>query len=174
MRRIYGLTGSHVKPIWDELVRLGVDIVGVRHEQAAVHMAHAAAEVTGELGVAIVTAGPGFTNGVSGIATALHSRVPVLVLSALAPTPQLGRGAFEEVPQTDIVAPITKYAATVWQPDTALELLDAAIAAAPAPTASPAPPTSTPPSTSSAPLPPPNRLCQIVFSTIGVPEPAAS
>ncbi len=130
VRRVYGLTGSHVKPIWDELVRLGVDIVGVRHEQAAVHMAHAAAEVTGSLGVAIVTAGPGFTNAVSGLATAFHARVPVLVLSALAPTPQLGRGAFEEADQVAIATPVTRFAATITKPTDALTLLDAAVAAA--------------------------------------------
>lgn len=130
VKRVYGLTGSHVKPIWDELTRLGVDIVGVRHEQAAVHMAHGAAEVTGQLGVAILTAGPGFTNGVSGLATALHSRVPVLVLSALAPSPQLGRGAFEEVDQVAIATPVTKSAATIWDPDTAVALLADAVAAA--------------------------------------------
>jgi acetolactate synthase-1/2/3 large subunit len=130
VQRVYGLTGSHVKPIWDELTRLGVDIVGVRHEVAAVHMAHAAAEVTGHLGVAIVTAGPGLTNAVSGIATAQHARAPVLVLSALAPTPQLGRGAFEETPQREIVAPVCRSAATVWRPDQALEVLDTAIATA--------------------------------------------
>jgi acetolactate synthase-1/2/3 large subunit len=130
VRRAYGLTGSHVKPLWDEFVKLGVDIVGVRHEQAAVHMAHAAAEVTGSLGVAIVTAGPGFTNAVSGLATAFHARVPVLELSALAPSPQLGRGAFEEVDQCAIAAPVTVCAATITNPNDALALLDAAIAAA--------------------------------------------
>lgn len=130
VRRVYGLTGSHVKPIWDELTRLGVEIIGVRHEQAAVHMAHAAAEVTGQLGVAILTTGPGFTNGISGLATAQHARQPVLVLSALAPSPQLGRGAFEEADQAAIAAPVTKYSGTVWSPEDALVTLDAAINAA--------------------------------------------
>lgn len=130
VRRVYGLTGSHVKPIWDELTRLGVEIIGVRHEQAAVHMAHAAAEVTGQLGVAILTTGPGFTNGISGLATAQHARQPVLVLSALAPTPQLGRGAFEETAQSTIAAPVTKYSDTVWSPEDALSKIDAAIDAA--------------------------------------------
>lgn len=130
VRRVYGLTGSHVKGIWDELHKLGVEIIGVRHEQAAVHMAHAAAEVTGQLGVAILTAGPGLTNGISGIATAQHARVPILVLSALAPSQQLGRGAFEETPQTELVGPLCKKAVTVWDPSTTSALLDEAIDAA--------------------------------------------
>ena len=57
--RVYTLPGSHVKPICSELARLGIRIVSARHECAAVHMAHAEADLTGTLGVAIVTAGPG-------------------------------------------------------------------------------------------------------------------
>lgn len=128
VRRLYGLTGGHIKPIWDAAARAGIDIVGVRHEAAAVHMAHAAAELTGSLAVATVTAGPGMTNALTGIAAAHYARVPVLVISALAPRPQLGRGAFEETPQLELAAPVTRSATTVMDPAGVVEALDAAVA----------------------------------------------
>ena len=70
LQRVYGLPGGHTKAIWDELDRAGVRIVSTRHECAAVHMAQAEAELGGDLAVAIVTAGPGLTNAVTGIACA--------------------------------------------------------------------------------------------------------
>ena len=59
--RFFGLQGGHIQPIWDHAARLGIAIVDVRDEGAAVHMAHGHAELTGQLGVAMVTAGPGVT-----------------------------------------------------------------------------------------------------------------
>ena len=107
--RVYTLPGSHVKPICSELARLGIRIVSARHECAAVHMAHAEADLTGTLGVAIVTTGPGLTNAVTGIASAFLARTPLLVLSARVPDPQAGMGALEEVPQADLVRPVCRY-----------------------------------------------------------------
>ena len=69
--RVFGLQGGHIQPIWDHAARLGIRIVDVRDEGAAVHMAHAHAELTGQLGVAMVTAGPGVTNTVTAIANAI-------------------------------------------------------------------------------------------------------
>src|SRR5688572_26956681 len=86
--RVYTLPGSHVKPICSELARSGVRIVSTRHECAAVHMAHAESDLTGHIGVAIVTAGPGLTNAVTGIASAFLSRTPLLVISARVPDAQ--------------------------------------------------------------------------------------
>ena len=65
--RVFGLQGGHIQPIWDHVARLGIRIVDVRDERAAVHMAHAHAELTGGFGVAMVTAGPGVTNTVTSI-----------------------------------------------------------------------------------------------------------
>ena len=76
VRRVYGLCGGHVQPIWDEVARAGIQIVDVRHESAAVYMAQAQADLTGSLGVAMVTAGPGLTNAATGIANASVSRSP--------------------------------------------------------------------------------------------------
>ena len=107
--RVYTLPGSHVKPICSELARLGIRIVSTRHECAAIHMAHAEADLTGRIGVALVTAGPGLTNAVTGIASAYLSRTPLLVMSARVPDPQAGMGALEEVPQADLVRPVCRY-----------------------------------------------------------------
>jgi acetolactate synthase-1/2/3 large subunit len=107
--RVYTLPGSHVKPICSELARLGIRIVSTRHECAAVHMAHAEADLTGRIGVALVTTGPGLTNAVTGIASAWLSRTPLLVISARVPDPQAGMGALEEVPQADLVRPVARY-----------------------------------------------------------------
>lgn len=110
VRRIFGLCGGHVQSVWDAIARAGIEIVDVRHEGAAVHMAHAHAEVTGELGVAVVTAGPGLTNAVTAIANASVSRAPVLVLSGRAPRPQSGMHAMQDLPQTEVVAPLVRRA----------------------------------------------------------------
>lgn len=107
--RVYTLPGSHVKPICSELARLGIRIVSARHECAAVHMAHAEADLTGCIGVAIVTAGPGLTNAVTGIASVFLSRTPLLVMSARVPDAQAGMGALEEVPQAALVRPVCRY-----------------------------------------------------------------
>ena len=107
--RVYTLPGSHVKPICSELARLGIRIVSTRHECAAVHMAHAEADLTGRIGVALVTTGPGLTNAVTGIASAFLARTPLLVMSARVPDAQAGMGALEEVAQADLVRPVCRY-----------------------------------------------------------------
>jgi acetolactate synthase-1/2/3 large subunit len=109
VRRVYTLPGSHVKAICGELERAGIRIVSARHECAAVHMAHAEADLTGQIGVALVTTGPGLTNAVTGIASAYLARTPLLVLSARVPDPQAGMGALEEVPQDALVRPVCRY-----------------------------------------------------------------
>ena len=81
VKRVFALCGGHIMPIWMRLDAEGIRIIDVRDERAAVHMAQAHAELTGELGVALVTAGPGMTNAITGIANAHVSRAPVLVLS---------------------------------------------------------------------------------------------
>src|SRR3954452_20244547 len=83
--RIFALCGGHIMPLWMRADAEGIRIVDVRDERAAVHMAHAHAELNGSLGVALVTAGPGVTNAMTGIANAHVSRAPVLVLSGLPP-----------------------------------------------------------------------------------------
>jgi acetolactate synthase I/II/III large subunit len=130
VQRVYGLCGGHIQPIWDELARLGVAIIDVRHECAALYMAHAEAELTGRLAVALVTAGPGLTNAVTGLANASTSRAPVLLLSGRPPRPQTGRGALQELPQRAIVAPLCRAALTADRAREVLPRLDEAVLAA--------------------------------------------
>lgn len=113
VQQIFGLCGGHIQPIWDALHCLGLQIIDVRDERAAVHMAQAQAELSGRPGLALVTAGPGFTNALTGIANAHIARTPVLILSGIPPRPQLGLGALQELPQTAMAGPVTRYARTV-------------------------------------------------------------
>ena len=129
VRRVYGLCGGHIQPIWDEAARLGIQIVDVRHESAAVYMAQAEAELTGSTGVAMVTAGPGLTNAMTGIANASVSRSPVLVISGRAPRPQTGMGALQDMPQGDLVRPICRRVEIVSQRHHVLPRLEASLRA---------------------------------------------
>lgn len=127
---VFALCGGHVMPIWMRLDAEGIRIVDVRDERAAVHMAHAHAEVTGGLGVALVTAGPGVTNAMTGIANAHVARAPVLVLSGTPPTAQENRGALQDISHTALVASVCRYARTVREPSLVLQELDEAVARA--------------------------------------------
>ena len=128
--RVFALCGGHIMPIWMRLDAEGIAIVDVRDERAAVYMAHAHAELTGGLGVALVTAGPGVTNAMTGIANAHVARAPVLILSGTPPRPQENRGALQDMAHTEFVRPITRYARTVRHPDLVLQELDAAVSCA--------------------------------------------
>ncbi len=128
--RVFGLCGGHIMPIWMRIDAEGIAIVDVRDERAAVYMAHAYGELTGGLGVALVTAGPGVTNAMTGIANAHVARAPVLVLSGVPPRPQENRGALQDLVHTDMVRPITRYAHTVREPSLVLQELDEAVARA--------------------------------------------
>lgn len=128
--RIFALCGGHIMPMWMRTDAEGIRIIDVRDERAAVYMAHAHAELTGQLGVAMVTAGPGVTNAMTGIANAHVSRAPVLVLSGLPPRQQENRGALQDIVHTDMVRSITRYARTVREASLVLQELDEAIARA--------------------------------------------
>jgi acetolactate synthase-1/2/3 large subunit len=93
-------------------------------------MAHAHAELTGTLGVALVTAGPGVTNAMTGIANAHVSRAPVLILSGVVPRPQENRGGLQDLNHTELVKPITRYARTVREPSLVLQELDEGVSRA--------------------------------------------
>jgi acetolactate synthase-1/2/3 large subunit len=128
--RVFGLCGGHIMPIWMRLDVEGIAIVDVRDERAAVYMAHVYGELTGRIGVALVTAGPGVTNAMTGIANAHVARAPVLILSGLPPREQENRGALQDVVHTDLVRSITRYARTVGEASQALRELDEAVARA--------------------------------------------
>src|SRR6516162_6989049 len=121
--RVFALCGGHIMPIWMRVDAEGIRIVDVRDERAAVYMAHAHAELTGRLGVALITAGPGVTNAMTGIANAHVSRAPVLILSGVPPRPQENRGALQDMMHTEFVRPLTRYARTVREPALVLQEL---------------------------------------------------
>lgn len=128
--RVFALCGGHIMPIWMRLDAEGIRIVDVRDERAAVYMAHAHAELTGGLGVALVTAGPGVTNAMTGIANAHVARAPVVVISGTPPRAQENRGALQDMAHTEFVRPITRYARTVREPSLVLQELDEAVSRA--------------------------------------------
>ena len=128
--RLFTLCGGHIMPIYMQAHAEGIRIVDVRDERAAVYMAQAHAELTGELGVALVTAGPGVTNAMTGIANAHIARAPVLVLAGTPPRAQDNRGALQDLPHTELVRPITRYARTVRDPMLVLQELGEAVARA--------------------------------------------
>lgn len=108
VKNIYTLSGNHIMPIFDAAIDSPLRLFHVRHEAAAVHMADAAARLTGNVAVAMVTGGPGHANAVSAMYTALQSESPVLLLSGHAPLHQLGKGAFQEMDQAAVAAPCVK------------------------------------------------------------------
>lgn len=130
VRRIFGLCGGHIQPLWDAAARAGIEIIDVRHEAAAVYMAHATADLTGELSVAMVTAGPGLTNAVTAISNAYVGRSPVLILSGRPPRLQTGMGAMQDIAQSEIVRPVCRIAEQVSERHHVIPRLDKVIAAA--------------------------------------------
>ena len=83
---VFALCGGHIMPIWMTLDKYGITIIDVRDERAAVFMAHAYSEFSGKIGVACVTAGPGATNAIPGLAEAFVDSVPIIVFSKLSKT----------------------------------------------------------------------------------------
>ncbi|MGH8687994.1 MAG: thiamine pyrophosphate-binding protein [Burkholderiales bacterium] len=110
VRRLFSLSGNHIMPVFDAAFDAGLDILHVRHEAAAVHMADAWGRLTGEPGVALLTGGPGHANGVSALYTALAAESPMLLLSGEAPLAERNKGAFQEMRQGDVAAPLVKAA----------------------------------------------------------------
>jgi len=128
--RIFGLQGGHIQPIWDHAARLGIRIVDVRDEGAAVHMAHAHADLTGELGVVMVTAGPGVTNTVTAVANAMLARAPVLVIGGCPPRPQVNMGPLQDIDHVGILKPVTRQARTLRVAEQVMREFDEAVARA--------------------------------------------
>jgi len=107
---LWGYPGGAVLYIYDALYRQNaVHHVLVRHEQAAVHAADGFARATGEVGVALVTSGPGLTNAVTGIATAYMDSIPLVVIAGQVPAPAIGQDAFQECDTVGITRPIVKH-----------------------------------------------------------------
>jgi len=112
-RYVFALSGNHVMPVFDAALDANLEIVHVRHEAATVHMADAWGRLTGEPGVALVTGGPGHANAVGALYTALAAESPLVLLSGHAPLEELGKGAFQEMRQAEMAAPVAKASWTV-------------------------------------------------------------
>ena len=126
--RIFGLQGGHIQPIWDHVARQGIRIIDVRHEGAAVHMAHAHAELSGQFGVAMVTAGPGVTNTVTAMANASLARAPVLLIGGCTSRPQANMGPLQDIPHVDMLRPVTRTSRTARVAEQVVRELDEAVA----------------------------------------------
>jgi acetolactate synthase-1/2/3 large subunit len=125
---IFTLSGGHIMPLYDGCREQGIRIVDVRHEQAAVHAADSWARCNpGKIGVAAITAGPGATDGVTGIANAWRANSPILVFGGQGPFENLRRGSLQEMDHIGVMRPITKYADTVYQTHRIPEYVELAI-----------------------------------------------
>ncbi|HKO86327.1 MAG TPA: thiamine pyrophosphate-binding protein, partial [Actinomycetota bacterium] len=115
VEELFTLSGGHVFPLYDGAVTADppLRLIDVRHEQTAVFAAEATAKLLRRPGLAVLTAGPGVTNGVSAITTAHFNGSPVLVLGGRAPTGRWGAGSLQELDHPPLVATVTKHAGTV-------------------------------------------------------------
>ena len=111
---VFGISGGHLESILDGFTEYKIRTIDVRHEQAAAMMAHAWFVYTGKPGVCFLTAGPGFTNGLTGIANAYLDNAPLVVLCGRSPLRDDLKGALQEMNQIEAVRPMTKWAATCY------------------------------------------------------------
>lgn len=117
IRHVFTLSGLHVAPIYAGCVEEGIRIVDTRHEQAAAHAADAYARLTRGPGVAVVTAGPGVTDALTGVANAWAANSPLLLLGGAAPTFNQGKGSLQEMEQVDLFLRITKWSDRIPSPE---------------------------------------------------------
>jgi acetolactate synthase-1/2/3 large subunit len=110
----FTLTGGHILAIMDGFVVEGINVVDVRHEQAAAHAADAYARLTGKLGVAVVTAGPGVTDALTGVANAYFANTPMLLIGGRHPTNEDLRGGLQEMDHPKLFESITRWSDTAW------------------------------------------------------------
>lgn len=127
---VFTLSGGHVFPLYDAAYTAGVPVYDVRHEQTAVFAAEAVAKLQRRPGVAVLTAGPGVTNAVSGLAGAWYNGAPVVALAGRAPGFRWGAGSLQEIDHVPLVAPATKQAATAPSTGQVPAVVDAAMQAA--------------------------------------------
>lgn len=110
---IFTLCGGHIIDIYDGCVDAGIRVIDVRHEQVAAHAADGYARVTGRPGCAVVTAGPGTTDAVTGVANALRAESPMLLIGGQGALDQHRMGSLQDLPHVDMMRPITKFASSV-------------------------------------------------------------
>ena len=110
---IWTLCGGHIIDIYDGCIDEGIKIIDVRHEQVAAHAADGYSRQSGKIGCVVTTAGPGTTNAMTGIANAFRAESPLLMIGGQGALSQHKMGSLQDLPHVDIMAPITKFAASV-------------------------------------------------------------
>src|SRR5829696_2212338 len=136
--KLFTLSGGHLFSVYDGCREEGIDIVDVRHESCAAFAAEGWAKVTRTPGVCALTAGPGVTNGISALGSALQNHSPMLVLGGRAPAMRWGQGSLQEIDHVPFVRPLTRFAATAGSTAEIPGLVDGAWAAALRPHSGPA------------------------------------
>jgi acetolactate synthase I/II/III large subunit len=125
---VFTLSGGHIMPIYDGCQDEGIDIIDVRHEQAAAHAADAWSRVRpGSIGVALVTAGPGVTDAVTGVANAWRANSPMLVIGGQGPFANRGKGSLQEMDHVALMKPITKWADACYETERIPEYIELAM-----------------------------------------------
>ncbi|MCF7804380.1 MAG: acetolactate synthase [Candidatus Marinimicrobia bacterium] len=127
VEHVFTLCGGHIAPIYLACEDEDMQVIDTRHEQAAVRAADGYARLTRNIGVAIVTAGPGVTDAITGITNAYFANSPVVIFAGLAPFDEWDRGSLQEMHQLDLVKPVTKWARTVTDPARIAEYTQSAI-----------------------------------------------
>ena len=127
VKHLFGIVGGHIYPIFEGCVEMGIRIIDVRHEESGAHMAEGWALTTGKPGVCIGTAGPGFTNMLTGIANSFAGGTPMLAIGGRASINQFDTGALQDFNQLDIVKPMTKFARAVYETERIPEYMGMAL-----------------------------------------------
>ncbi len=130
---MFTLNGAHIWPFYDAARDRGMRVVDTRHEQAAAFAAEAYAKLTRKPGLAALTAGPGVTNGISAVTSAMFNGAPLVVLGGRAPEGRWGAGSLQEFDHVPVLEPITKLATTVKQAELAGEIVHGAVTLAASP-----------------------------------------
>lgn len=126
VRHIFTISGGHIIDIYNGCLDEGIKIVDVRHEQVAAHAADACARITG-VGCAVVTAGPGTTDAVTGIANAFRAESPMLLIGGGGPLKQYKMGALQDLAHVPMMTPITKFASSVMTTERCAEMMGQAL-----------------------------------------------
>ncbi len=138
VKYIFTLCGGHISPIYEGCADEGIGVIDVRHEQAAAHAAEGWAKVTGQPGVAVVTAGPGVTDTVTAVANAFQAPSPMILIGGRSPLAQWEMGALQEIDHVEFLKPITRWARAVLETRRIPEYLSIAFRHACAPKPGPA------------------------------------
>ena len=116
VREVFSLAGGHINPIYDACQRVGIRLIDTHHEQGAAMAADAYGRVSRTPGVCLVTAGPGFTNALTGVAGAHMSNAPFIIISGRSGVEENDKLSLQEIDQQTMAAPVTKWARTVFDP----------------------------------------------------------